>query len=92
MFNPKQPEPVIVDSKHSGAFQRDGITVEVAIYRLEEEEMEWSLEVIDEHGNSTVWDETFVSDDAAWNAFMEAINEEGIASIVAPIDDARQVH
>ena len=93
MTSPKQPDPVIINSKHSCTFQRDGITVEVAIYRLEEVGTEWSLEeVIDESGTSTVWDDTFDSDDAAWNAFMEAINEEGIASLVAPVDDARQVH
>jgi hypothetical protein len=81
--SPKKADPVIVDSKHSCRFQRDGNTVEVAIYRLADGH-EWSLEVINESGTSTVWNDTFDSDDAAWTAFIDVINAEGIASLVTP--------
>ncbi|MEQ1752518.1 MAG: hypothetical protein ABL973_00125 [Micropepsaceae bacterium] len=81
----KEPDPVIVDSVHSCMYQRDGITVEVSIIRLGNE-TEWSLEVIDEAGTSTVWDDTFESETAAWTAFIKVIDEEGLAALVAPVE------
>ena len=39
---------------------RDGKTVQIDIY--EDGEGGWLLEVVDEHGNSTVWDDSFASD------------------------------
>jgi len=38
-------------------------TVEICIYRMPN--TAWALEVIDEHGNSTVWDDKFRTDQAA---------------------------
>ncbi len=35
-----------------------GRTVSIEIYRLEGE-TSWALDVIDEHNNSTAWDDTF---------------------------------
>ena len=49
--------------KHSPLTQlvtRDDETVSVEIY--EDGEDRWLLEVVDEFGNSTVWDATFESD------------------------------
>lgn len=90
MTNPNPSDPVIIDSKHSCTFESNGITVEVAIYRLEEYGNEWSLEVIDQRGTSTVWNDTFESDDAAWNEFLKTIEKEGIESIVQPHDGQRK--
>lgn len=59
---------------------RDGKTVRVEIY--EDGEGGWLLEVVDEHGNSTVWDEPFQSDRAALDEVMRAIDEEGIDSLI----------
>ena len=58
---------------------RDGVTVEVLIYRGEGKS-EWILEVVDEHGGSTVWDDPFPSDQAAYDAVMATVAEEGIGS------------
>lgn len=58
---------------------RDAVTVEVLIYRGKDES-EWILEVVDEHGGSTVWDDSFPSDQAAYDAAMATITEEGIGS------------
>lgn len=52
---------VIVNSALSGPFTQDGLTVDVEIYRGEDE-LEWVLEVVDEEGGSTVWHEPFPTD------------------------------
>ena len=58
---------------------RDGVTVDVQIYRGEDE-TGWLLEIVDHLGGSTVWNETFPSDEAALAEAMETIEQDGIAS------------
>lgn len=65
---------------HSQAVTRDGKTVEVEI--LEDDLGGWILEVVDEHWNSTVWDEPFASREAALNEALRVIDEEGIDSLI----------
>lgn len=43
-------------------------TVEIHIYRMADNG--WTLEVTDEHGNSTVWDDPFGTDQAALDEVM----------------------
>lgn len=59
---------------------RDGKTVRIEIY--EDGEGGWILEVVDEHGNSTVWDDPFQSDGDALNEALKSINEDGIESLI----------
>lgn len=59
----------------------DGHRVSIEIYRTPDSA--WVLEVVDEHGTSTVWDEPFETDKAALEAAFLAIEEEGLASFVA---------
>jgi len=59
---------------------RDGKTVQVEIY--EDGEGCWLLEVVDEHGNSTVWDDPFPSDQDALDEALRIIAEEGIESLI----------
>jgi uncharacterized protein len=54
-----------------------GISIEVLIYRGEDD-AGWILEVVDHTGGSTVWDETFVSDQAALHEALRTIESEGI--------------
>jgi hypothetical protein len=56
---------------------RDGITVRVEIYRLEDSPG-WSLEVVNDKGTSMVWDEQFEADDGADAAFLETVAAEGM--------------
>ena len=63
-----------------GSVTRDGITLIVQIYRMAGLEGEWSLEVIDQEGGSTVWSSTFSSDQEAQAEFGRALNSEGIGS------------
>jgi hypothetical protein len=81
------PDPKLIDSKHNGKFTRDGITVEVCIYRLED--TKWTLEVVDENGTSIVWDSEFDTDDAAFGEFLRSVETEGLDGILR---DPKKLH
>ena len=42
----------------------------------------WLLEIVDEHWNSTCWDESFNSAQEAMNEGITAIEDEGIISFI----------
>ena len=71
MAKPQDEDPVLVESDHSGPFEMNGHTVEVCIFKIEGS-TEWTLEVVDQHGTSTVWDDVFATDEDAWLAFMKS--------------------
>ena len=51
----------------------------------------WLLEVIDEFGNSTVWDDSFSSDQEALAEALDTIDGEGIESLIgSPSQSANQ--
>jgi hypothetical protein len=62
---------------------RDGIAVEILIYRGEDDDG-WLLEVVDQEDGSTVWDDPFPTDQAALDEAMRTIEEEGIATFLHP--------
>lgn len=74
-------DPNIVSSSLSRSLTESGMTVTVEIYRLEDRPG-WALEVINEAGTSTVWDDVFPTDDAAYAAFRDALDAEGIGSFL----------
>ena len=78
-------DPPIIDSPLSQTVNRDGITVRIAIFRLEEDEG-WTLEVVNETGTSTVWEDPFDTDAAAFEAFERAVEAEGMDTFID--DDA----
>ena len=47
----------LIDSPLSQILQEDNEQVEILIYRLPDSN--WTLEVVNQNGTSTVWDETF---------------------------------
>ena len=59
-----------------------GKTVEVCIYRMPD--TGWTLEVVDQYNNSTVWDGEFDTDQEAFDLFLEEIKEEGIEAMIGP--------
>ena len=69
-------DPKIIKSPFTGWFTRDGVTVDVHIYRLED--TDWTLEVIDQQGTSTVWDDLFATDKAAHDEFMRTVEADGM--------------
>ncbi|ACL57230.1 hypothetical protein [Methylobacterium nodulans] len=68
----------------SGPVTQAGITVDVKIFRFLGTGDPWTLEVVDHEGGSTVWDETFLTEHAAYEAFRNALAQEGIGSFVMP--------
>lgn len=74
-------EPELSQSPLSQTITRDGHTLQVDIYCLEEE-TDWLLEVVNEEGTSHVWDDRFATDQAALDAVHEAIDEEGVAAFL----------
>lgn len=63
------------------SFTRDGVTVEVHIYRLEHDE-KWTLEVVDGENNSIVWDGEFDTDGDAHAEFLRTVETEGMDGIL----------
>ena len=59
---------------------RSGQTVQIEIYQ--DENNGWILEVVDEYWNSTVWEDTFSTDQNALDEALKSIQEEGIGSFI----------
>ncbi len=70
-------EYVLIESELGGEFSRDGITVDVQIYRGQEDTT-WILEVVDAANNSYVWDVEFLTDQAAMNEFLASVKRAGM--------------
>jgi uncharacterized protein len=62
---------------------RDGTTVDIQIY--DDGKNGWLLEVVDEFGNSTVWNESFPTDNIALAEALNTIDTEGIASVIGSV-------
>ena len=80
------PDRELEHSRLSGLFTREGVTVEVQIYRFAGTADAWSLEVVDQEGGSTVWTESFFTDQAAHKAFLCAVEEDGMNQFSEPGD------
>jgi hypothetical protein len=72
-------EPKLIQSALSRTIREDGVRID--IYRLET--TDWSLEVVDETGTSTVWDDSFSTDQAALDEALKTIREEGIKTFLS---------
>jgi len=73
-------DPEIEHSPLCGRVTRDGITIQVQIYRLAGSTDGWSLEVVDQEDASTVWDDLFATDEEAYAEFYRTLETEGIRS------------
>jgi len=71
----------LVMSPLCGNISRDGIMIEVQIYRGIGDD-DWVLEVIDDEGGSTVWNQLFPTDQAARTEVMRVVDNEGIDSFL----------
>jgi uncharacterized protein len=79
-----------VHSPFSQRFTRDGTTVEIQIY--EDGNAGWLLEVVDEFGNSTVWNESFLTDQDALAEALNTIDREGIAALIGSVPPTTMRH
>jgi hypothetical protein len=75
-------DPEIEISPLSGLVTQDGITVSVEIYRVRNSTNGWSLEVVDAERTSTVWDETFATDQDAYREFQRGLEAEGLPGLL----------
>ena len=69
----------LVTSPLEREITQDGVTVGICIYRGASE-VGWILEIEDQDGGSTVWDDRFPTDQAALDEAMTTIETEGIGS------------
>jgi hypothetical protein len=72
-------DPNIVHSGLSRSVTVEGQKFSIEIYRLEHDP-KWALEVVDEEGTSTVWDDLFETDQAALDEVLRTIEEEGLSA------------
>lgn len=77
-----EDDPDIKMSNLCQSVTRDGKTVQIEIF--EDGENGWLLEVVDQYGNSTVWDDPFDSEQEALDEAMSTIDEEGIDALIGP--------
>ncbi len=65
-------------SQLSGRYTDNGITVIVEIFKPSGSPA-WFMEVTSLEEQATDWNETFASDQEAWNEFIYVVNTEGIS-------------
>jgi hypothetical protein len=82
-------ETKLIISRLSRTITRDGITIEVNIMRAEGDP-EWTLEVVDQEGACTVWEDTFATEQDALNEVFQTIAVEGMSSFLWQPD--RKLH
>lgn len=82
-------DPAMEFSPLSGEVTQDGITVDVAIYRIVGDEW-WILEVMDEDDTSTLWDAPFPTAQEALDEFQRTVAEEGIGVFMGSPSDPTQ--
>lgn len=61
-------------------YSEDGKCVDICIYRMPN--TGWTLEVVDQYNNSTVWDGEFETDKDALDLVFQELKEEGIDSFI----------
>ncbi len=77
----------LIDSPLSQILQEDNEQIEVLIYRLPDSD--WTLEVVNQNGTSTVWDETFPSDQEALSVALDGIKAAGGIQAFSELSDPR---
>ena len=78
-------DPELEQSVLSQKLSSGGKTLSVEIYRLKGENS-WTLEIVDEYNNSTVWDDTFETDSVALTEAKKSILSDGVNSFIGPED------
>jgi hypothetical protein len=69
-------------SEFSGEFVDDCVMVTIGIYRPAGTNADWTLEVVDQEGYSTVWEDLFDTDRDAFDEFLATIQRDGIRSFL----------
>lgn len=69
----------LIDSPLTQTYTADGRSVEIYIYRMPN--TGWTLEVVDDQNNSTVWDGEFATNKEALDVALEDIKRRGNRSL-----------
>ncbi|MCA1408432.1 hypothetical protein I6F26_30795 [Ensifer sp. IC3342] len=69
-------------SDFCGEFVDDDVMVTICIYRPAGTNGDWTLEVVDQEGYSTIWDDRFATDRDAFEEFLATIKRDGISSFL----------
>lgn len=77
-------DPAIIESPLSRTIVHQDIRVELNIFRIEGD-AGWAMEVVNVAGTSTVWDDVFDTDEAAYAVFLQTVASEGMATFVDDI-------
>ncbi|WP_233506011.1 hypothetical protein [Rhodoferax lacus] len=72
----------IVYSPLQQRYTKDGHTLDIQIYKYEDD-ADWTLEVVADDGLSTVWNEGFPTDKAAFEQARWAIDAEGAEAFLS---------
>lgn len=80
MMWPMTEQIDIIHSPLAQTYSADGHSVRIQIYRSADSP--WILEVVDERGTSTVWDDLFETDKQALEEAFMAIETEGIGNFI----------
>lgn len=75
------PQPELIESSLCRSIEQAGVRLTINIVRLATERG-WSLEVVNEHGTSTVWDNLFTTDRDADAAFRDVLAQEGVEAFL----------
>ncbi|THK35730.1 hypothetical protein EHS39_22985 [Ensifer sp. MPMI2T] len=77
-------------SDFCGEFIDDDVMVTIGIYRPAGTNGDWTFEVVDQEGYSTIWDDRFATDRDAFEEFLATIKRDGIRSFLE--QSIRTVH
>jgi hypothetical protein len=88
--HPLPKKPTLEHSDFSGEFEDGDITVLVDIFRPQDGQRGWTLEVISQKEVVTTWEEPFASDKDAWEEFLATAERDGLASFLG--DDDETLH
>lgn len=69
----------------------DGHFLAVEIYKTDIDPS-WILEVVNEFGTSTVFDDPFIADGLAWQQFEKTVKEEGLAAFLTKKEKRQLFH
>jgi hypothetical protein len=90
---PQEPEDAKTEhSELAGEFTEGDITVLVDIYRAAGTQEDWTLEVITEEDDVTLWDEPFATDREAFDEFLATVERDGIRSFFGGPEEEPAVH
>ena len=81
----------IIVSTLSTKIEDENTYVDIEIYRLRNNDF-WTLEVVDEIGGSTVWDDKFRTDEAALKEALNTIEEDGLGSFMQDEVERPRMH